>query len=320
MRKTVFTIALFLIAFLGSCQEDEINQPAALRVKNYEGHLHIGFLSEEKNLELGLYACGVNKLVAIAQINYYGSKQDYLQGVASSRFGSCTDWIGPYFVCAENSKKLALPQKFTGGWHGSNGDGTGQATARTTDVKFFIDGQLTEGNFQKDCSALRVEVTNRIQGYDYAQIGKELLQETVVYSTKGNKTLDVQVTIEALEDVVISRYYGLQSQNYALFDSVSYWAGEQQAGRAAIAADSKCRIASPVDRILLSDKTGRNKLQMTLNTSEGLGSSPLLGSGVPRAFSASYRKSYFNLVNGQELVLKKSDKIFWKGNYCWEAN
>lgn len=319
MKHISFTIALFLIAFLGSCQNEEIDQSSALRVKNYEGHLHVGFLSEGKNLELGLYACGVNQLVAIAQINYYASKQDYLQGVASSRFGACTDWVGPYFVCAESSKKLALPQKFTGGWHGSNGDGTGQPTARTTDVKVFIDDQIQDGNFNKDCSTLRVEVTNRIQGYDYSQIGKELLQETVVYSTNGNNTLEVQVSIEALEDAVISRYYGLQSQNYALFDSVSYWLNEKVVSRAAIIADSKCPVGEKVNTIVLSDKINSNQLRLRLDTSFGLAASPYLSSGQPRAFSASYGKSYFNLVNGQELLLKKGQTIFWKGSYCWDS-
>jgi hypothetical protein len=68
---------------------------------------------------------------------------------------------------------------------------------------------------------------------------------------------------------------------------------------------------------LLTDNEKQHQLKLVLNLEEGLGLGNL-GVGTPRAFSASYRKSYFNLVNGIDLNLKKGEKVFWKGAWFWD--
>ena len=289
-----------------------------MTVKNYEGHIYIGYFSKDENMQISFYPCGVNQLFGIAKVSYYLTLTDHLQGRASSEFNSCTDWIGPYYVCSAASSQSGLAKKFTGGWHGSNGDGTGTPTALTSDLNFVIDGESASGNFERNCEQVDLYVTNLIQGYDYSLTNKNLLKETVHYSINNKRQVDVEVKIEALEDLVIQRYYGLQSQNFALFDSVKYMAGQRVINTDVINANSNCRSNEGVNTILLTDNEKQHQLKLVLNIEEGLGSMGKLRVGTPKAFSASYRKSYFNLVNGQDLTLKKGEEVFWKGSYLWD--
>ena len=321
MKHTSLTFAFFVLVVFARCQKETVVKAAIpMTVKNYEGHIHVGFFSGDKNMQISFYPCGVNQLFAIAKVSYFSSLADYNQGHASSEFSSCTDWVGPYYVCSASSASLGLAQKFTGGWHGSNGDGTGIPTATTSEVNFAVDGEKISGNFDRSCNQVDLYVTNLIHGYDYALTNKNLLRERVYYQIKPNRQIDVQVKIEALEDLIIQRYYGFQSQNFALFNQVSYIAGQQTINTEATNIDSRCRSNEGINTILLNSNKNRHQLRLVLNSAEGLGGSGNLGSGVPKAFSASYGKSYFNLVNGKELLLKKGEEVFWKGTYLWDAD
>ena len=321
MRHSFSTISLLIIVLFARCQkEEEIAQVrfAGMKVTNYQEHYHVGFWGEENNMEISLFACGVNQLFAIGRIRYYSSLNDHFRGITLNDYLSSTDWIGPYFVCGEENIQAGLPQKFTGGWHGSNGDGTGDRTAYTKEIVILADGVQTEIVDEVSCKRVEFIVTNYIHGYDYSLSGKNLLKETVHYTITEDRKIDVQLQIEALNDLRIQRYYGLQSQNFAIFDSVKYIAGEQQISTAIIAANTKCQSNEGVNTILLVDQSLSHQLKLVLNTNEGIGNFNYLAEGLPRAFSASYRKSYFNLVNGKELVMKKGEKVFWNGSYVWD--
>ncbi len=315
-----FAIGTFLtLSLFASCQkETEFEPDTPMKVKNYEGHIHVGFFTENKNMEVSFYPCGVNQLFGIAQVSYFSDLTDHKQGIISNQFKSGTDWIGPYFVCSEENVNKGLPQQFTGGWHGSNGDGTGAPTASTYELSFVVDGEETSENFDRNCTQVDLYATNLIHGYDYAETNKNLLKETVHYTILTNRQIDVHVKIEALEDLIIQRYYGLQSQNFALFDSVKYMANAEVINTAAINTNSSCQSNDGVNTILLTDSNSQHQLKLTLNTSEGLGVFENLGNGLQKAFSASYGKSYFNLINGKNLLLKKGEEVFWEGTYLWD--
>jgi hypothetical protein len=308
-----------MLVLAARCQEEAGDDAGTvMTVKNYEGHVFIDFFNDEQNMQIGFYPCGVNQLFGIAEVSYFLNQADHHQGKACLRFPSCTDWIGPYFACSSVNRDSGLPQKFTGGWHGSNGDGTGSPTASTKNVFIRTDEKLQNGNFEMECREIDIEVTNFIQGYDHAVTGRDLLKETVHYRITPDRKTGLHVTIEALDDVVIQRYYGLQSQNFSIFDSVKYAADEQIIHVAAVDQDSRCSLNEGINTIILADKEGKHKLRLVLNTREGLGTCEYTGESLPRTFSAGYRKSYFNLVNGKELVLKKGEKVFWKGSYFWD--
>lgn len=320
MKRNLLTSAFLILAIFANCQkaEEKTTTEAPMTVKNYEGHIHIGFFSTDKTMKISFYPCGVNNLFAIAKVSYFASRTDYLQNKASNEFSSCTDWVGPYFVCSASSVSAGIPQKFTGGWHGSNGDGTGTPTASTSETRFVVDGKETSGNFEQNCNQVDLYVTNLIHGYDYAKTNVNLLKESVHYTIKPNREIDVEVKIAALEDAVIQRYYGLQSQNFSLFDRVNYAAGQQIVNTEAINIDSRCKTNEGVNTILLNSSKNKHQLRVVLNTSEGLGASNNIGTGLPKAFSASYGKSYFNLVNSKDLPLKKGEEVSWKGSYFWD--
>ncbi len=83
-------------------------------------------------------------------------------------------------------------------------------------------------------------------------------KETVHYSIKPNRQIDVQVRIEALESIVIQRYYGLQSQNFALFDQVSYIADQKVINTAGINIESRCSTNDGINTILLNSNKNQH--------------------------------------------------------------
>ena len=319
MKHLLSTIAFLVLFLFARCQkEDEIKADTAMKVKNDEGHIHIGFFAEDKNMEISFYSCGVNQLFGIAKVRYFSNLTDHHQNRASNEFNSATDWIGPYFVCGDENIHAGLPQKFTGGWHGSNGDGTGNATASTNSVTIFVNEKKMTGNFERDAQLVDLVITNFIRGYDYSLSGKNLLRETVRYAVTPDRRIDVHVSIEALEDLRIQRYYGLQSQNFAIFDSVKYVAGQRIINTEVVGANSRCRLNDGVNTIILCSRDNQHQLKLELNTREGLGTFDYLGTGLPKVFSASYRKSYFNLVSGKELKMKRGEQVYWKGSYFFD--
>jgi len=318
-RILLMTVFLILAIFAqGQKDKEKMTTEASMTIKNNEGHIQIGFFGNNKNIQISFYPCGVNKLFAIAKVSYFACRVDYLHGKTSNEFSSVTDWVGPYFVCSTSSVLSGVPQKFTGGWHGSNGDGTGNPTAKTSEVSLVVDEEKTSGNFERNCKKVDLYVTNLVHGYDYMLTNKDLLKETVRYTINPDRQIDVHVKIEALEDLVIQRYYGLQSQNFNIFDSISYMAGQRVINAAAINANSNCQTNERVNTICLTDKEQKHQLKLVLNIETGLGVPGSLGEGKPKAFSASYGKSYFNLVNGKDLPMKKGEEVFWQGSYFWD--
>lgn len=319
LKYTILVFGFLTLALFAHCQrERQIPLSPPMTVKSFNDHIDIDFWTDDKNIRLRFSPCGINKLFALAQVSYYATFDEHREQKASAEFNSCTDWIGPYQVCSASLIRAGLPRKFTGGWHGSNGDGTGLPTASTVETRLITDGKEQSGDIDQDCGQTDFYVTNLIRGYDYPENKVNLLKEMVHYRVKPNRQMEVDVTIEALEDAVIQRYYGLQSQNFSIFDQVSYLAGQQVINTAPIKADSNCKTNEGVNTILLTGSKTPHQIRMVLNISEGLGIPGNLGDSKPKAFSASYGKSYFNLVNGKDLPLKKGEQIFWKGSYYWE--
>lgn len=319
LKNTILIIGFLILALFAQCQHEErMPDLPTMTVKSSDGHVDIDFWSNDRNIRFRFSPCGINKLFALAQISYYATFDEHQEQKASAEFDSCTDWIGPYQVCSASLIRAGLPRKFTGGWHGSNGDGTGSPTASTVETRLITDGKEQSGDIDQDCSQTDLYVTNLIRGYDYPENKVNLLKEMVHYRVKPNRQMEVDVTIEALEDAVIQRYYGLQSQNLSIFEQVGYLAGQRVINTAPIKTDSNCKTNEGVNTILLTGSKTQHQLRVILNVAEGLGVPGNLGDGKPKAFSSSYGKSYFNLVNGKDLPLKKGEQVFWKGSYVWD--
>lgn len=145
--------------------------------------------------------------------------------IGSNTITTHTDMIpAPYIVKAINNP-LGDDQDnkyFTGGNHQYNNQSSGStATARETSLNIYCDGLSLSNNTSKECNEITIVEVNRVQGYNTRKSdgsGREILEEKIVFKFDG-KTLDVINTITPLEEILIERYYGIQT---ALFNNNLY--------------------------------------------------------------------------------------------------
>ena len=161
---------------------------------------------------------------------------------------------------------------------------------------------------------------NYIQGYNTTgkngSSSREVLKETVNYVIYSGK-IDIDLHIEALEDISIVRYYGLQTQNYSWKGTVTYINGTNQK----VTADNSLqnnpgnKEEFPGVTTIRQSSVNGDILEAWIDNQIGLGKYDYLKDNKPCAFTESYGKSYFDLVNGKELSLKKGEVIYLKGGY-----
>jgi len=253
---------------------------------------------------------GVNQLMAIDQIRLAGPR-----GVSETR--ACTDWVGPYMVKDATVKQAKEPgTRFTGGWHGSNGDGTGTPTAETVRYTLTADGSVLREAQSGAAEKITLTVTNRIKSYDTAEF---VLEERVAYTLRANK-IDVHVRIIALKDAAISRYYGLQTQNGEWNREIRYIykTGDPVVAPLTDASFSDaCAELSDLIGFELSSTKHPYTLYAWMNHDNPLTTFEFVSPTNACAFTAGYGKSYFNLVNGKVLHLKKGQSVEWSGGYVF---
>ncbi len=311
-KNYIFLFLLVLLTAVNVHGQEKLSQK--MHVSYLDDRLKILFTGDKKQTNIQFFPCGVNQIYAIGQVDYYDSIYSDENAKPDFSYQSGTDWIGPYFVCLSGNTNKGLPQRFTGGWHGSNGDGIGKPTAQTQSVKITANGKTVLGNFNGIFDSLQVEVINFIQGFDDSTFSRPILKEKVNYTLTPDARIHVKVVITALTDITIQRYYGMQSVNFAIFDSVTYASSHLQLNTAPIKANSRCSSNDKTNTILLKDISGKHHLKLVLGNS-GLGDFEHLAEELPKAFSAAYGKSYFNLIHGKDLSLKEGESVFWEGTY-----
>ena len=270
----------------------------------------------DMHLEIG--RCGVNKLMNVKAI-YIESDSS---GDASPRISprsrllvkSGTDWIGPYTVRSNQAGDTSRPS-FTGGWHGGNGDGTGNPTAWMESLSVTIDGQsmMDDSVYTGD---VRIHAVNYITAYNTISTGKPVLREEVTYFiTHG--VVNVQVASSALSSITILKYYGLQTQDFSNVGMVRYGNGkEYELGRY-----SDCGSKGDgniVNEFSVTDAKDDCMIVAGIDTSEGLGHFDGISDDRPTVFTPSYGKTYFDLIFGKSKVMREGDEIRWKGWYKFE--
>lgn len=72
-------------------------------------------------------------------------------------------------------------------------------------------------------------------------------------------------------------------------------------------------------KYILTSLEHKFELEAWLNPYVGLGNFDYLKKGQSYAFTASYGKSYFNLVNGKEMDLKSGESCSWSGGYVFHV-
>ena len=269
------------------------------------------------DLEVTMGACGANDLVQIKQLTYIRNASQTIAdtGTAGLRYVSYSDWVGPYWMEAvANGNNNS---GFTGGWHGYDGDFSGSATARTTRVTTVIDGQPVGEDCQNlTCRDIHVVVENLLQAGNTKQRdgrGREVLRETVDYHFHAD-TISVSVSSEALEDLVIQNYYGLQS---------CFGGTVRMVARDTTYTFANDGYHGPLQRILAAECTRPDGHQVRcLLDNVGLGTQHrynLCPTEPERqyCFTSPYDKTYFRLVGEVGLPLSKGQTVFWSGAYIF---
>ncbi|TMV50029.1 hypothetical protein FE783_10710 [Paenibacillus mesophilus] len=269
---------------------------------------------------------GANRLYGFSQWRLAantGEQVDPDMGRASSLLqNAVTDWIGPYIVKADKDADVPS-QHFTGGAHAFNGADKGSATARTVSYSIRADGvELADGQVTAS-ERITIQVVNHVQGYNTKVedgSGREILKETVTYEVVGGR-VQVHTEIEALEDITIYRYYGLQTVNQAWSDKVAYYAKDKivSVNPGKLYSDSGKLSANPnVDQyVLTSDdsKPIRHHLLVWLDRKYGIGTMEHVAAHRPASFTYEYGKTYFLQIVDTAPVLAKGKTFSWRGGY-----
>lgn len=273
-----------------------------------------------KDLWIEFEKCGVNKIMGVGKFYFVSNSNKEVANNFDTEHKifkrARTDWIGPYIVRAKDNYNQNYPT-FTGGWHGYNGNATGSPTGKTINYKVFADGnEIKEEKIMKG-KRIDIEVENEIQGYNTKRSdgkGRSILKEIVTYTIIGGK-IDVSVEIKALENLVIERYYGLQSDNLNIDGKISYGQnGKYINGSIDSHSETKQRKTNIKEYHLIS-KDDKHKLHVFLNKDFGIGNLEYIDKEKPIIFTKSYGKTYFNLINGIEKEMSKGEKIYWGGYY-----
>ena len=236
-----------------------------------------------------------------------------------------TDWHAPFQVRAVNNidgdninpDTSNYYLYFTGGNHQYNNTGSGSTpTARTTSVKFFVNGkQANKGTFGY-ANSIRIEWTNRVQGYNTTKAdgtGREILEEKHTIIADGERFNEFAQLV-ALEDVIFVLYYGLQfSRNQTSFPNLRYVGATNRGVYSGnIASDSGNQIPNDIVAYGSSDK-----LVMGIDTSFDLGKRDYIYSTSKGLFATAYNKCYAKLFD-KETSSPEGNGYDFRGYYIFK--
>lgn len=260
---------------------------------------------------------GEDILITLAPVSNNKTVQIDRYEIGSEKFRSYTDWLGPY-----NMKTVAQTTQteklsgFVGGWHASNGDGTGDPTAQTQSIEISLDGESFPSGTATGSEAT-VIVHNKVEALN-TKLGESkrfVLNEDVTYTFKESR-LYVKVEITAIESVRIAIYYGMQIAG-GFCNSFTFTTDDGKTSTTTGNFNCPGKVR---------DITGLSAGGHTVTAhmfDEGLGTfskaTPAY-SALAQYYGANNGKAYYMLIgdmNGSSsaLVLKKDATVYWTGYY-----
>lgn len=263
------------------------------------------------DLKLVFDRVGVNELYGLSRLSL--SKAPQMGDYYMMEIG--TDWISPYMMRALEMDDLDLPF-YTGGWHGSNGNNTGEMTAYTDYVNFRVDGEVPHTDTWMICKTLTIQAVNQVQAYNDET---STLEEIITYTIENDK-VDIQLDARAKKPLEISQYFGLQTQN-GWWDSVRYYdlLGTYTENTTFLNSYALPKNVQTVHQFQLRS-SGLAPILTAGMLTDGLGSLGYLDDSKPTCFTKGYGKTYFNLISGKPLLLEVNDSFTWRGFYHFESS
>jgi hypothetical protein len=232
-------------------------------------------------------------------------------------FVNGSDFFAPYIVKAVNNidGDMADSLNFTGASHAYSGntESSSSATGRSEVTAILIDGAKKE-SYDGYCNSIDVYWINYVQATNTKKAdgsGREVLKEEYHLHFDGN-VFEIENDITALEEIEISRYYGLQiAQGVAGYNYDILYAGGNK-NKTYEMGNSK------------SDDTTCNEIHIKRNDvpaecrfgvhPNGLGT--FCYNNWYSAFDTDYGKSYFFMIcPDKACLLEEKEQVSLKGYY-----
>lgn len=270
---------------------------------------------------------GSNKIYSFFEWRIASNRDKTIDGDSLYRSallqGEGSDWIGPIIV--EALEFPSAPATFTGGNHAFDGGVNGSATSYTMNIDILMDGKHVKDDVSHSCSEVVIRVTNEVQAFNTKKedgSGDAVLRETVIFIIRCG-TVKVQHEMIMLKEAKIYKYYGLQTVN-SFWNKKILYGDPHSLGHAFPSFgnnDSGRKSDHPeVDRFLIKSQDGKHEVLAWLDRDIGLGKLEWLSDELPVAFTMNYGKSYFNLINGTQPIVRPGDVLHWSGGYIFRTS
>lgn len=240
-----------------------------------------------------------------------------------------TDFIGPIICNALKNGDTDVNTDgslhFTGGMHDiTDTIGNGKPTATNINMRTYIDGVLYDENSNIIIRAnhIRIQIQNKIMASNTVKAdgsGRYVISEIVTYEMGTDMKLNVNVTLEAIEDVNIYKYYGMQG-NFLGYKNNYEWAQIQYLNDnnvtygATLGVESTNLQNAKGNKLFIDDRK-LNTVLMELKP-VGLGSF-FLNTEDKNALATKWSKAYFNLIRKENdpFLFNNHKSLFWEGSY-----
>jgi hypothetical protein len=304
----VAAIIVFLIAFMFVLDN--------YMVIKVDESTSIQFIRIKDGMKLTLGPGGINEIESIESFELYDNLMMQVLDHAEDQLITASDWIGPMIIHALDNTNGNVEEMFTGGWHGSNGDHTGNPTAKSIRMTLLVAENPIHKKGYFLAKQLTLEVTNQIMAYNTDE--RYVIEEKVTYTINPDKKIDISVELIAMENVRIDRYYGMQLILPDKFNIISYLRNGDLLHQFNHLENPYNASYTPVDEIIIEDIASEHRILASINLESDINNFAHKAEEHPYAFTTDDRKSYFNLVNGKPLYLKKGESYQWNGRYRFE--
>lgn len=234
-----------------------------------------------------------------------------------------TDWISPYQAGLILNGVRSGNHATVGGNHGTNG-GAGFATANTVNTTVTADGVEIDKTIFLRASKIVAKVVNHITTKEHIDLttgarSQTDFIETVTYTFEHNH-MATHVTLEALNDIYINWYMGLQSTNvysdklFFTYDTARpllYTNTGKQ-------VSSGTKAESPnMSRASLLNKNDEI-MHIYIDKDYGIGYDNIRDSDIIAYFRENYLKFYYHLVkNNNPLNIMSGQTKLYRGGYVF---
>lgn len=283
--------------------------------------------SKKQDIAVTLQKRGVNQIFDFYDISMIDNTAQQISTdvcCRSSIYSCCgigTDWHGPFWVQAMDNIDGDMPEcnHFTGGNHGYDNTGNLEvsATGRTICYTFYADGYpVHEGTGW--CDSLKLKWINLVQGQNTIKkdgSGREILQENHILTFDGREWQSY-VELIPLETVRMKRWYGFQCSMSDNHYPYIRFIGGMNRGLREKGADSGNKDCNRFEIF-----GNQHKLILEVDSLLDLGKRELY-IGNKGAFSASYGKAYFFIINEQSeeklRIWNPGELYALRGKYIFE--